>query len=124
MSVLSPPAHVPANLLPIWPWIWLQHQLLLAWVRLTYGRGYQFCWGVTHARRVVLVWIDLDSRDRTNVLPAQSPASRRLADALSGRDFTPAFLCLAPAARPARIPPSARPRRAASRTQALPLPDS
>ncbi|MFH1516355.1 MAG: hypothetical protein ABIH17_00600 [Pseudomonadota bacterium] len=124
MSLLSPPDHMPANLLPIWPWIWLQHQLLLAWIRLTYGRGYLYCWAVTPAGRVVLLWIDLESRDRAAVLPLRPPVSPRLAGALSGQDFTPAFLCLVRAARPARILPSATPRHAASRTQALPLPDS
>lgn len=66
MSLLSPPPDVPANLVPIWPWIWLQHQILLAWIRLTYGRGYRYCWGVTHSGRVVLVCTDLDSRDRVD----------------------------------------------------------
>ena len=91
MSLLSPHSDLPAHLRPAWAWIWLQHQILLAWIRLTYGRGYRYCWGVTHSGRVVLVCIDLDSRDRVAALSMDAPVSSRLADAFSGTDFAPVF---------------------------------
>ena len=58
MSLLSPPSDLPAHLRPAWPWIWLQHLVLLAWIRLTSGRGYLYCWVITDTGRVELLWID------------------------------------------------------------------
>lgn len=55
MSRLSPPSDLPAHLRPAWPWIWLQHLVLLAWIRLTYGRGYLYCWVITDTGRVELL---------------------------------------------------------------------
>jgi len=124
MLLLSPPPDVPANLVPIWPWIWLQHQILLAWIRLTYGRGYRYCWGVTHSGRVVLVCIDLDSRDRVAALSMDAPVSGRLADALSGTDFAPAFVQYISHHTQQRAASARVLRHPAVQATALPLPDS
>jgi hypothetical protein len=70
---------MPANLLPIWPWIWLQLHLLLAWIRLTYGCRYLYCWAAPPAGRVVLLWINLESRSRAAVVTFRTPVSPRFA---------------------------------------------
>ncbi|WP_340693882.1 hypothetical protein [Hyphomonas sp.] len=122
MSRLSPPPDLPAHLRPAWLWIWLQHLVLLAWIRLTYGRGYLYCWAITDTGRVELLWIDLDSRNPAIAQPVEAPASKRLAAALSGDAFDPVFAQALSPTIPARIMPAPRIHRA--RPAALPLPDS
>jgi hypothetical protein len=122
MSLLSPPSDLPAHLRPAWPWIWLQHLVLLAWIRLTYGRGFLYCWAITDTGRVELLWIDTDSRKPAVVQAVESPASRRLAAALSGEAFDPVFPPMLLPAPPAHILRSAR--ALIARPAALPLPDS
>ncbi|MFT5775118.1 hypothetical protein [Hyphomonas sp.] len=122
MSLLSPPWDLPAHLRPAWPWIWLQHLVLLAWIRLTYARGYLYCWAITDTGRVELLWIDRDLRNPAIVQPVEAPASKQLAAALSGEAFDPVF---APALSPAtfaHIMPAAR--APIVRPAALPLPGS
>ncbi len=124
MSLLSPPLELPAHLVPIWPWIWLQHQLLLAWIRLTYGRGYRYCWGATHSGRVHLICIDLESRDRMHVGPVAAHASPQLAAALRGADPIPAFVQFISHEMHTRAASARLPRCPALHAGALPLPDS
>lgn len=122
MSLLSPPSDLPAHLRPAWPWIWLQHLVLLAWIRLTYGRGFLYCWAITDTGRVELLWIDTDSRKPAVVRAPESLASRRLAAALSGEAFDPVFRPVLSPAPPAQILRAAR--ALIARPAALPLPDS
>lgn len=124
MSLLTPPDYVPAHLVPIWPWIWLQHQLLLAWIRLTYGRGYLYCWGVTHCGRVHLICIDLESRDRSHVRPQPAHASPQLAAALSGEDPVPVYVEFISCDAQACAASACLPRHPSLQETALPLPDS
>ena len=124
MSLLTPPDYVPAHLVPLWPWIWLQHQVLLAWIRLTYGRGYLYRWGVTPSGRVHLIWIDLESRDRTHVRPQPAHASPQLAAALSGEDPVPAFVQFMSELAQTRATSVGLPRHPSVQAIALPLPDS
>ncbi|MEH6487867.1 hypothetical protein [Hyphomonas oceanitis] len=124
MSLLTPPDYVPAHLVPIWPWIWLQHQVLLAWIRLTYGRGYRYCWGATHSGRVFLISIDLESRDRAHVRPLAAHASPQLAAALSGEDPVPAYVQFMSDRPQPRAALARLPRHPAVQATALPLPDS
>jgi hypothetical protein len=124
MSLLSPPSELPAHLVPMWPWIWLQHQVLLAWIRLTYGRGYRYFWGVTHYGRVHLICIDLESRDRTHVRPCAAHASPQLAAALSGVDPEPAYVQFMSDRPQPRAALARLPRHPAVQATALPLPDS
>ena len=124
MSLLSPPSELPAHLVPIWPWIWLQHQLLLTWIRLTYGRGYLYCWGVTHYGRVHLICIDLESRDRTQVRPVAAHASPQLTAALSGEDPAPAYVQFISWDAHAHAASACLPCHPAVQATALPLPDS
>ena len=85
MSLLSPPSDLPAHLRPAWPWIWLQHLVLLAWIRLTYGRGFLYCWAITDTGRVELLWIDTDSRKPAIVRAHRPPSRAAIAGLLTSR---------------------------------------
>ncbi len=100
----------------------MQHLVLLAWMRLTYGRGFLYCWGITDTGRVELLWIDSDSCNPAMIRPVEAPASKRLAAALSGEAFEPVFTPALSLATLVHALPVPRVHRA--RPAALPLPDS
>jgi hypothetical protein len=89
MLLFCPPPELPPHLAPLWVWIWLQHLVLKAWIRATYGAGTPFRWGVLNNGRVVLL----------NVTPKGSEPKwekpvdpyDRIKAAMDGRLFTPAY---------------------------------
>jgi len=72
----------------------------------------------------VLVCIDLDSRDRVAALSLEAPVSRRLADALSGTDWAPAFVQFISHDTQQRAASARFLRHPSVQATALPLPDS
>jgi hypothetical protein len=98
MSLLHPPPGFPPHLAVIWPLIWVQILVLRAAVRAAYGRGKQYHWSVTPCGRVFLTsidWIPGQTEAPDWLQPAAHP-NARLAAALDGRAFLPAYTELNP----------------------------
>ena len=93
MSLLHPPPGFPPHLCVIWPLIWVQVLVLRAAVRAAYGRGVQYHWSVTPCGRAYITsidWIPSQKAER-EWLKAPAHANARLAAALDGRAFVPAY---------------------------------
>jgi hypothetical protein len=93
MSLLHPPPGFPPHLCVIWPLIWVQVLVLRAAVRAAYGRGVQYHWSVTPCGRAYITsidWIPSQKADR-EWLKAPVHSNARLAAALDGRAFVPAY---------------------------------
>jgi hypothetical protein len=98
MSLLHPPPGFPPHLCVIWPLIWVQVLVLRAAVRAAYGKGTQYHWSITPCGRVFITsidWIPSQKADR-EWLKAPAHANARLAAALDGRAFLPAYTGLNP----------------------------
>ena len=98
MSLLHPPPGFPPHLCVIWPLIWVQVLVLRAAVRAAYGRGVQYHWSITPCGRVFITsidWIPSQKADR-KWLKAPAHSSARLAAALDGSAFLPAYTGLNP----------------------------
>ena len=98
MSLLHPPPGFPPHLAVIWPLIWVQVLVLRASVRAAYGRGVQYHWSITPCGRVFITsidWIPSQKADREWLKPA-AHSSARLAAALDGSAFLPAYTGLNP----------------------------
>ena len=98
MSLAQPPADLPPHLVPLWPWIWFQRLVLVAWIRAVYGRGTQFHWGVNAFGMVLLCSIDHPGNQKKPpewLAPAAHP-NDRIAATLDGRLFSPAYARLLP----------------------------
>ena len=96
MSLLHPPPNFPAHLTVIWPLIWVQILMLRAAMRAAYGKGVQYHWSVTPCGRVFLVsidWVPGQKAEREWLKPSAHENSR-LAAALDGSAFTPAYSLL------------------------------
>jgi hypothetical protein len=125
MSLLHPPARVPAHLAFLWPLIWVQVLLLRAAVRAAYGRGVKYHWCVGPNGRVYLYsidWIPGQKKERDLFAPA-AHASDRLAAACDGRALVPAYARFCAAPHVAGIPSAARPIALALAAN-LPLPET
>jgi hypothetical protein len=93
MSLLHPPPGFPPHLAVIWPLIWVQVLVLRAAVRAAYGRGVQYHWSITPCGRVFLTsidWLPGQTEAPVWLKPAAHP-NARLAAALDGRAFVPAY---------------------------------
>ena len=98
MSLLHPPPGFPPHLAVIWPLIWVQVLVLRAAVRAAYGRGVQYHWSVTPCGRVFITsidWIPGQTEPPVWLKPA-AHTNRRLAAALDGSAFVPAYTGLNP----------------------------
>ena len=98
MSLLHPPPGFPPHLAVIWPLIWVQVLVLRAAVRAAYGRGTQYHWSVTPCGRVFLTsidWLPGQTEAPVWLKPAAHP-NARLAAALDGSAFVPAYARLKP----------------------------
>ena len=98
MSLLHPPPGFPPHLCVIWPLIWVQVLVLRAAVRAAYGRGVQYHWSITPCGRVFITsidWIPSQKAER-EWLKAPVHANARLAAALDGSAFLPAYTELNP----------------------------
>ena len=92
MSLLHPPPGFPSHLAVIWPLIWVQILALRAYVRATFGKGTQYHWSVTPYGRVFITSIDwVHGQDAPVWLKPASHSNARIAAALSGHAFTPAY---------------------------------
>ena len=98
MSLLHPPPGFPPHLAVIWPLIWVQVLVLRAAVRAAYGKGTQYHWSVTPYGRVFIMSIDwVPGQTEAPVwLKAPVHSSARLAAALDGSAFLPAYTQLKP----------------------------
>jgi hypothetical protein len=98
MSLLHPPPGFPRHLAVIWPLIWVQILVLRAAVRAAYGKGTQYHWSVTPCGRVFITsidWVPGQKAERAWLKPA-AHSNARLAAALDGRAFLPAYTQLKP----------------------------
>jgi len=98
MSLLHPPPGFPPHLAVIWPLIWVQVLVLRAAVRAAYGRGTQYHWSITPCGRVFITsidWIPGQTEPPVWLKPA-AHSNARLAAALDGSAFTPAYARLKP----------------------------
>ena len=96
MSLLHPPPNFPSHLTVIWPLIWVQILMLRAAMRAAYGKGVQYHWSVTPCGRVFLSsidWVPGQTSEREWLKPAAHP-NTRIAAALDGSAFTPAYSLL------------------------------
>ena len=93
MSLRHPPAGFPAHLAVIWPLIWVQILALRAYVRATFGKGTQYHWSVTPYGRVFITSIDWvpGQTEAPDWLKPASHSNARIAAALDGRAFKPAY---------------------------------
>ena len=98
MSLLHPPPGFPPHLAVIWPLIWVQVLVLRAAVRAAYGRGTQYHWSITPCGRVFITSIDWIPSQKVEREWLKAPAhlSERLAAALDGSAFTPAYCGMNP----------------------------
>ena len=98
MSLLHPPPGFPPHLCVIWPLIWVQVLVLRAAVRAAYGKGTQYHWSITPCGRVFITsidWVPGQTEAPVWLKPA-AHTNRRLAAALDGSAFVPAYTGLNP----------------------------
>ena len=89
MSFFRPHPQWPAILAPFWPWIWVQVLMLRAYIRRTYGAGTPFQWSLDRHGRVILLQVIPKGSEQKWV--AKINPHDRIAAALDGRLFTPAY---------------------------------
>ena len=98
MSLRHPPPGFPLHLALIWPLIWVQVLVLRAAVRAAYGKGTQYHWSVTPCGRAFITsidWVPGQTEAPVWLKPA-AHSNARLAAALDGRAFVPAYCGMNP----------------------------